>query len=53
MLKLSCSFKSYDWGKVGQESEVFKLLRGCTEKADLRNDAPYAEVGDFHADVWL
>ncbi|VDP32735.1 unnamed protein product [Echinostoma caproni] len=44
MLRLSCSYQTYDWGKLGHESEVYALLSGCTEEPVSGEDIPYAEL---------
>lgn len=41
MFRLKCAFQVYDWGKVGVNSEVYKLL---SQNQELDNLKPYAEV---------
>ena len=46
MLTLSCKVQNYDWGKIGLESEVAKLIDvGGHAKVDQQ--AKYAEVGNI------
>ncbi|VDP15941.1 unnamed protein product [Schistosoma margrebowiei] len=40
MFRLKCAFQVYDWGKVGVNSEVYKLL---SQTQELDNLKPYAE----------
>ena len=44
VLRLICKTQSYDWGKVGPESQVAQLA-SSTAGFTPRDDAPYAEVG--------
>nr|XP_027075323.1 mannose-6-phosphate isomerase 1-like [Coffea arabica] len=42
LLRLRCSVKSYDWGRIGRESSVARLYeRNC--KAEAEDGKPYAE----------
>ncbi|CAH8289735.1 unnamed protein product [Schistosoma turkestanicum] len=41
MFRLKCAFQTYDWGKFGEKSEVYKLLSQAQELDILR---PYAEL---------
>ncbi|CAH8431255.1 unnamed protein product [Schistosoma curassoni] len=41
MFRLKCAFQVYDWGKVGVNSEVYKLL---SQTQELDNLKPYAEL---------
>ena len=45
MFELSCSCQNYAWGKVGNDSEVAKLLQSADPGFELVPDEPYAEVG--------
>ena len=47
MFQLSCSSLNYAWGKVGEDSEVAKLLQSADPEFKLEPDKPYAEVSKF------
>ncbi|KAK4410189.1 Mannose-6-phosphate isomerase 1 [Sesamum angolense] len=42
ILKLKCSVKRYQWGKVGKDSRVGRLYAN-NSKEEIRGDEPYAE----------
>ncbi|KAL4179085.1 hypothetical protein AMTRI_Chr13g118320 [Amborella trichopoda] len=42
LLRLRCSVQSYDWGKVGEDSEVGKLF--CLNSKIPTENKPYAEL---------
>ncbi|KAF5194996.1 Mannose-6-phosphate isomerase, partial [Thalictrum thalictroides] len=42
-LKLRCSVKHYDWGKIGQQSEVARLF-SLNSGLEIEADKPYAEL---------
>ncbi|KAF5205502.1 Mannose-6-phosphate isomerase [Thalictrum thalictroides] len=43
-LKLRCSVQHYDWGKIGQQSEVARLFSLNSGNLDIEADKPYAEL---------
>ncbi|CAO2825408.1 unnamed protein product [Amaranthus hypochondriacus] len=42
--KLKCSVKNYDWGKIGSDSEVYRLYSANSEANKLDPSKPYAEL---------
>lgn len=44
MFPLTCAVQNYAWGKVGQDSEVAKLVVGGDPLAVVEDGKPYAEV---------
>ena len=48
MFELSCASLNYAWGKVGQDSEVAKLLQSADPSFQLDDTQPYAEVRGNH-----
>ncbi|KAH8855839.1 putative mannose-6-phosphate isomerase [Schistosoma japonicum] len=44
MFRLRCAFQTYDWGKFGADSEVYKLLRHSGQIQELDGSKPYAEL---------
>lgn len=48
VITLKCPVKQYDWGKVGSDSLVAKILKQQNEPVD--ESLPYAEVSKFHFD---
>lgn len=47
MIHLQCQAMNYEWGKIGKDSYIHKLLT-CSGNTDLKDDLPYAElwIGD-------
>jgi len=43
-MELQCSIQKYDWGKVGEESEVAKLAKANNLNFDIDPGTPYAEL---------
>ncbi|KAL2896328.1 Mannose-6-phosphate isomerase 2 [Bienertia sinuspersici] len=41
--RLKCSVKNYDWGKIGSDSEVYRLYSANSEGNKLDPHKPYAE----------
>lgn len=41
--RLKCSVKNYDWGKIGSDSEVYRLFSANSEGNKLDPNRPYAE----------
>ncbi|XP_053127949.1 mannose-6-phosphate isomerase [Hemicordylus capensis] len=41
---LACAVQNYAWGKLGQDSEVAKLLASSDPMAQIEADKPYAEL---------
>ncbi|KNA25866.1 hypothetical protein SOVF_001730 [Spinacia oleracea] len=41
--RLKCSVKNYDWGKIGSDSEVYRLFSANYEGNKLDPNKPYAE----------
>lgn len=41
--RLKCSVKNYDWGKIGSDSEVYRLFSANSEGNKLDPNKPYAE----------
>lgn len=44
MFPLTCAVQNYAWGKIGQDSEVAKLVVGGDPLAVIEDGKPYAEV---------
>uniref|UniRef100_W5LIQ3 Mannose-6-phosphate isomerase n=1 Tax=Astyanax mexicanus TaxID=7994 RepID=W5LIQ3_ASTMX len=44
LFPLSCVVQNYAWGKVGQDSEVAKLVVGGDPQAVIESGKPYAEL---------
>ncbi|BBN02513.1 mannose-6-phosphate isomerase [Marchantia polymorpha subsp. ruderalis] len=43
MLRLQVSAQNYDWGRIGEESEVGRLY-GISSGKEVQHDVPYAEL---------
>lgn len=43
-MELKCKVQNYDWGKLGIESSVAKLLSSADPKEIIDTDKPYAEL---------
>ncbi|KPI99980.1 Mannose-6-phosphate isomerase [Papilio xuthus] len=43
-MELQCKVQNYDWGKLGHESKVAKLLSSGDTNALIDTDKPYAEL---------
>lgn len=43
-MELEGNIKNYDWGKLGETSEVAKLVKSNNESAEIKNNEPYAEL---------
>ena len=50
MFELSCASLNYAWGKVGEDSEVAKLLQSADPSFQLDANKPYAEVNELPHD---
>lgn len=43
-MELQCKVQNYDWGKLGQESTVAKLLKSADPSVSIEESKPYAEL---------
>uniref|UniRef100_A0A1B6KYT9 mannose-6-phosphate isomerase n=1 Tax=Graphocephala atropunctata TaxID=36148 RepID=A0A1B6KYT9_9HEMI len=43
-MELRCSLQTYEWGKVGEDSEAALLARGGDPGVEILNFTPYAEL---------
>lgn len=43
-MELQCKIQNYDWGKLGHESTVAKLLKSANPSVSIDNNTPYAEL---------
>lgn len=43
-MELKCKVQNYDWGKLGQDSTVAKLLSSADSNAVIEESKPYAEL---------
>lgn len=50
-MELVGNIKNYEWGKLGQQSEVSKLAKGNHEQFHIEESSPYAELwmGDHNS----
>lgn len=44
VFELKCASQNYQWGKIGSESEVAKLLKNGDGSFIIDEKTPYAEV---------
>lgn len=43
-MELKCKVQNYDWGKLGRESTVAKLLKSADPSVIIDENQPYAEL---------
>ncbi|CAH2040401.1 unnamed protein product, partial [Iphiclides podalirius] len=43
-MELKCKVQNYDWGKLGQDSIVAKLLSSSDPHVEINSNTPYAEL---------
>ena len=42
--RLNCAIKNYEWGKLGENSEVARLFKEGHESIEIEKNVPYAEL---------